>query len=848
MRPLFWLATALVPVVLAEDGMDGWLRYAPLPDKIAKCHAKTIPSQVTVLGATDGRPLASAVKELKLGLRGIFGKEVDISSEGCIGGETPSILLSTLENYVSVCGELDETPELEEDGFYFNTKDGNVVILGSNERATLYGTFEYLSRLAQARFDPVEYVDNPEANIRWGNHWDNMDYTSSTHGSIERGYAGVSIFFKDNKIRDDLSRVEQYARLLSSVRINAIVINNVNANPITLTDENLEGVGRIADLFRPYGVQVALSLNFASPVELGDLDTFDPLDEDVVRWWDDMVDKIYDVVPDLAGFLNKANSEGQPGPLTYNRTLAEGANLMARPAARHGGIFMFRAFVYDHHLDHRDWYNDRANAAVEFFKHLDGAFEDNVVIQIKYGPIDFQVREPPSTLFAHMPRTPVAIELQVTQEYLGQQNHLFYMTPLWRDILDFDLRVDGETSYVRDVVSGKRFGHKLGGYAAVINVGMDRNWLGSHLAMSNLYAYGRIAWDASSDPVDVVEDWTRLTFGLDGPLIDTITDMSMLSWPMYENYTGNLGIQTLTDILHTHYGPNPASQDNNGWGQWTRANRYSIGMDRTVWNGTGFAGQYPAEVAERFEHIETTPDNLLLWFHHVPYTHVLKSGKTVIQHFYDAHYDGAEAAQTLVPMWESLQGYVDEERYEHVLHRLVYQAGHAIVWRDAINYFYHNLSGIEDEAGRVGSHPWRIEVEDMELDGYETVAVTPPATASRFHAVQAVANATKATATTTLDFPAGTYRLAVNYYDLPDGQASYEVLINGDVVAAWEGDYDLFLGNDKSEFLDGHSAARRWLGEVSIAEGDELKIVGRPDGIERAPLDYVVFLPEGVVD
>jgi alpha-glucuronidase len=346
----------------------------------------------------------------------------------------------------------------------------------------------------------------------------------------------------------------------------------------------------------------------------------------------------------------KANSEGQPGPPTYNRTLAQGANLFARALKRHGGILMFRAFVYNNNINETDWKADRASAAVDFFRGLDGEFADNAVVQIKYSPIDFQVREPTSPLFAHLQNTSTAIELEVTQEYLGQQCHLVYLPPLWKTVLDFDLRVNHEPSKVSDIISGKRFNRPLGGSAAVVNVGTNTNttWLGSHLAMSNLYAYGRLAWDPTSDPESMLQDWTRLTFGSDPLVISTITNMSMASWPAYENYSGNLGIQTLMDILYTHFGPNPASQDNNGWGQWTRADGFSIGMDRTVSNGTGFSGQYPAEVAAVYGNISTTPDNLLLWFHHVNYTHRLHSGETVIQHFYDAHYTGAETAQSFI--------------------------------------------------------------------------------------------------------------------------------------------------------------------------------------------------------
>ncbi|KAK3392911.1 glycoside hydrolase superfamily, partial [Podospora didyma] len=597
---------------------------------------------------------------------------------------------------------------------------------------------------------------------------------------------------------------------------------------------------------RPWGIKVGISLNFASPQTLGKLATFDPLDASVITWWTDKTNLLYKRIPDMAGYLIKANSEGQPGPLTYNRTLAEGANLFARAVQPHGGVVMFRAFVYNNHLSPTIWKDDRANAAVEFFRELDGKFLDNVVVQIKYGPIDFQVREPPSPLFANIPNTNMAIELQITQEYLGHQDHLVYIPPLWKTILDFDLRVDSKSSLVRNIVSGQHFKRPLGGYAGVVNVGTNTTWLGSHLAMSNLYAYGRLAWNPTGDPQALLQDWVKLTFGLDKDVLKVITDISMASWPAYENYSGNLGIQTLTDILYTHYGPNPASQDNNGWGQWTRADHTMIGMDRTVANGTGNAGQYPPEVAKVFENVETTPDDLLLWFHHVDYKHRLHSGKTVIQHFYDAHYKGAETAQTFAPAWRSLSGKIDQERFEHVLFRLQYQAGHSIVWRDAIVDFYHNLSGIPDEAGRVGHHPYRIEVENMTLDGYSLVGVDPIQMASNLTAA-VTAPLDAGQVGTTLDVPSGKYDIAINYFDIFGGKAHYGAFINGEPLYEWYGDLEDHLGHDFSTKLDGHSATRITIPNIDIKRGDVLEIIGLADGNELAPLDYVSILPLGVV-
>ncbi|GIC89034.1 alpha-glucuronidase [Aspergillus udagawae] len=835
--PIFALLSS-IGIAAAENGLDGWLRYASVPCN-GRCQ-RAIPSQIVTLNSTKSSPVYVAGQELQDGLHQILGKQASVKSTGC--STDSSIVVGTVESYRRACNTGGHVPELDVDGFWLSIRGKSVQIVGQSERGALYGTYEYLSMLAQGNFSEVSYATSPHAPIRWVNQWDNMD------GSIERGYGGPSIFFKDGVIRQDLSRVKQYARLLASVRINGIIVNNVNANASLLMPSNMDGLARIADIFRPYGIRVGISLNFASPSTLGGLSTYDPFDSSVVAWWGNVTDQLYARIPDMAGYLVKANSEGQPGPTTYNRTLADGANMFARALKSHGGVVMFRAFVYDHHISEDNWYNDRANAAVDFFKPLDGKFDENVVVQIKYGPIDFQVREPASPLFANLYKTNTAIELQVTQEYLGQQSHLVYLPPLWQTILGFDLRVDHKPSPVRDIISGQRFGRPLGGWAAVVNVGTNTTWLGSHLAMSNLYSYGRLAWEPTLDSEHILQDWIRLTFGLDRRVLDTLTQMSMESWPAYENYSGNLGIQTLTDILYTHYGPKPASQDGNGWGQWTRADHLSIGMDRTVKNGTKFSGQYPAEVAAMYENIETTPDNLMLWFHHVNYTQRLHSGKTVIQHFYDAHYAGAETAQTFVSQWESLEKRIDAERYQHVLTRLIYQAGHSIVWRDAINNFYYNLSGIADEKQRVGHHPWRVEAEDMQLDGYVPYAVSLFETASNFTAIVTASNSTMGTATAKLDFKTGTYDLGINYYDIYGGKSQWTVYLNDGVVGQWQGNNEDVLSHTPSIYLDGHSATRITFRDVKIHKGDRLKIVGKPDGVEPAPLDYVVLLPRGIVD
>lgn len=836
MRLSLLTSLPLLGLAAAEDGLQAWLRYAPVPS----ANSIVLPTTIRALNATSGSPVYTAQQELQRGISGIFGKQ--LGTNGSATANSSSLIIGTLDAYESLHGALEGAADLQDDGFYLSASGQSVTIVGRNERGALYGAFEYLSRLAQGQNVTTTTISNPQVPIRWTNEWDNMD------GSIERGYAGSSLFFRNGYAVDNVTRVAEYARLLASLRINGIIVNNVNANATLLNDRNLEGLGRLADAMRPYGIQLGISLNFASPRDFGGLNSFDPLDPKVDAWWANVTNVIYSKVPDMAGYLVKANSEGQPGPLTYNRTLADGANMFARAVNPHGGLIMFRAFVYDNHINETNWTADRANAAVDFFQHLDGKFDENVVVQIKYGPIDFQVREPPNPLFSTLRNTSTSIELQITPEYLGQNDHLMYLGPLWKEILEADLRADSQPSKVKDIVSGQRFKRPLGGYAGVSGVGANTTWLGSHLAMSNLYAYGRLAWDASQDAEEVLQDWIRLTFGFDQQVMDTITDMSMKSWPAYENYSGNLGIQTLTDITYTHFGPNPASQDNNGWGQWTRADKDTIGMDRTVKNGTGNAGQYSFEVAQMYENIENTPDNLLLWFHHVPYTQRLKSNKTVIQHFYDAHYEGAATAQQFVQQWQSLKGKIDAERFESVLFEQTFQAGHALVWRDSISEFYHNLSEIADENNRVGNHPWRIEAEKMTLSGYKSYAVSPFHTASGAMAIVTTSNITAGTATVNVTFETGTYDIAVNYFDLIGGRSTYQLDLGYQTVGRWVGNHEDTLGHAPSTYLDGHSATRITFKGIDVRQGEVLRITGQPDGIEPAPLDYISFLPPGIVD
>ena len=682
---------------LAESGgapidTEAWLRYAPLEADSARKYAQ-LPSRVEVLH--ESLVLDSAQKELIQGMSRMLGHNVQVASEG-----KDVFLLGTLAEIHKLDPEL-KLPRLSADGYWLKAATvrgyDSFVIAGGDDRGVLYGVFALLSKIAREQdISNIDEVDEPYTPLRWVNQWDNLD------GSIERGYGGPSIFFADGKVRDDLTRAGQYARLLASVGINGCTINNVNADPRVFRDDFIPQIKRIADAFRPWGVRISLSADLSAPKALGDLDTFDPLDLRVAAWWKKKVDEIYREIPDFGGFTIKADSEGQPGPSTYGRTQADAAKVIARALQPHGGVVFYRAFVYNHHLDWRNLKNDRAKAAYDNFHPLDGQFDDNVVIQIKNGPIDFQVREPVSPLFAGLHRTNEAIELQITQEYTGQQRQLCFLVPMWKEALGFDMRIDDQPTPVKALVAGRVFHRPTGGFAGVSNVGMDANWMGSPLALANLYGFARLAWDPDLSAQAIIEEWTRLTFGNDPLVVRTIDSMQLRSWHIYESYTGPLGAGTLTNITGNHYDPAPESSERNGWGQWHRADHDGIGMDRTIATGTGFIGQYPPAVQKIYEPLASCPDELLLFFHHVPYTHVLHSGKTVIQHIYDSHYEGAEQAGEFIEQWKTLRGHVEEAPYSDILERYEYQAGEAIVWRDTICNWIYQLSGIPDQKGRLG--------------------------------------------------------------------------------------------------------------------------------------------------
>ncbi len=842
----------------------------------------SVPYNIHTLG--KGQLEQTAKKELFDGIQKLYSSSSYASPENIKG----VIAMGTAKEVKKDYPDAGVPSNLEPDGFWISESHpagrALLVIAGGNERGVLYGGFALLRKLADDHFaSETPILEQPAMAVRWVDEWDNAD------GSIERGYAGRSIFFEGGKVRDGLAPVSEYARLLASVGINGCNVNNVNNAAPFLEPEMLKGLARIAEAMRPWGVRLALSVDIASPQKIGGLRTYDPLDAAVKAWWAAKVDEIYKLIPDFAGFTVKADSEGQPGPASYGRTPADAANLLANALQPHGGVVLYRAFVYDHHLDWNDPKADRARAAYDIFHPLDGKFAPNVIVQIKYGPIDFQVREPASPLFAGLDQTSVAMEVQITQEYLGQQRHLVYVAPMWKQVLDFDLRAGNRSTPVKDILAGKSFHRPLGGMIGVSCVGRD-GWLGAPLAMANLYAFGRLAWDPNLTPEQIADEWIKQTIGTDLEVVSTVRKMLMQSWPAYERYTGPLGLQTLTDITGSHYGPNIESSENNGWGQWHRADHEGVGMDRSVAKGTGFAGQYPWEVAKIYENAATTPDDLLLFFHHVPYTYKLHDGKTVIQYLYDSHYEGAEEASELEKEWATLKGRIDPKLFDDVRARLEYQAGHAIVWRDAVVQYFLKVSGIPDEHGRAGHFPGRLEAEDARLSGYKVVDVHPWEDASRGKAIvcqgmtpQSAAGAPSnrrlvtghdfsraafvhksgwalapakldplispneaqnqqltCSAEWTYTAQPGIFNLAVRYFDLLGGAAKFSLLVNGKILAAWTADASL-----PSQGPHGDNSTRYTARSLQLKPGDVIRVEGTPDGSDSAALDYIEIQSEG---
>lgn len=676
-----------------SSAYKAWLNYFPIEDRQKKKAYSHILGQII---AADKRSVVmkTAVKELQHGIQALLGIDACIKERPEDGGCIQLAVYSEEEGP----GEWKQGKEGYTLRYRQESGYGAIMVTGGSDAGILYGVF-HLLRLVGAG-EPLEELnvnESPRNALRMINQWDNAD------GTIERGYAGRSIFYRNGSITSDLQRVRDYARLLASAGLNAISINNVNVHELEtrfITEELLTSLSLFADVFREYGITLYLSVNFAAPLQLGDLQTADPLDSDVQLWWKETADRIYRFIPDFGGFVVKADSEHRPGPFAYGRDHADGANMLADALASYGGIVIWRCFVYDCMQDWRDRKTDRARAAFDHFKPLDGRFRRNVLLQIKNGPMDFQVREPVSPLFGAMKQTNQILEFQITQEYTGQQRHLCYLVPQWKQVLDFDTHAEGSGTEVKRIVDGSLYGMTFSGIAAVSNIGDEESWTGHILAQANLYGYGRLIWNPDLTAEEIGVEWTIATFGNDPEVVMGIGRMLMLSWPIYEGYTAPLGVGWMVAPNH-HYGPDVDGYEYSRWGTYHFADRDGIGVNRTQASGTGYTSQYAEPNAALYDSLETCPDELLLFFHHVSYTHKLQSGKTVIQHIYDIHFWGAEEADRLQQQWAGLSGKIDEARFSPIAERLAVQAEHARNWRDIINTYFYRKSGISDAEGRV---------------------------------------------------------------------------------------------------------------------------------------------------
>ena len=577
---------------------------------------------------------------------------------------------------------------LGDEGFSINCIGKHVSVTANTDAARLYAMF-YLKRMADCGEhigDKFLKTEVPAFRYRILNHWDNPNLT------VERGYAGKSLWKWEELPGAIRPEYEEYARANASIGINGTVLNNVNADARMLSREYLEKVKVLADIFRPYGIKVYLSLNFAAPKHLANLKTSDPLDKDVIKWWNDKVAEIYSIIPDFGGFLVKANSEGQSGPQDYGRTHADGANMIADAVKPYGGIVMWRAFVYAAESP------DRAKQAVEEFKPLDGQFRDNVIIQIKNGPVDFQPREPFSPLFGQLEHTNIMAEMQITQEYLGHSNHMVYLHPMWKECLDSDTYQKGEGSTVAAETLGKVHGNTAtSAIAGVTNIGDDVNWCGHQLAQANWYAFGRMAWNPDLSSEQIIDEWLKQTFTTNKKFVEPVAKMMLASREACVKYEMPMGLH------HTFKGP-----DHYGPGPWDRSSRPDwepayyhkaaadgVGFDRTSKTGTDAVSQYHEPLKSLYDNVETCPENLILWFHHLPWDYKMKDGHTLWDELCYTYEEGIKEARGFIKTWESVENLVDPERYGQVHEKLIRQAKDAIWWRDATMLYFQQYSKME---------------------------------------------------------------------------------------------------------------------------------------------------------
>jgi alpha-glucuronidase len=698
---LFICSLSFCITLNAEDGYRLWLRY----DKVT--NAKQLNEyQKNIKGFKvhgSSATLLVAKNELQSGLAGLIG----LSSN--VAGISNTVNVISLASGGSVDGvDLKEKlKNVKPEGFViFSNNNRSIIIASPTDVGALYGTFHFL-RLIQTNqsISNLSIESSPKIDVRILNHWDNLDRT------VERGYAGFSLWDWQKLPEYVDPRYIDYARANASIGINGTVLTNVNANALILREDYLKKVAAIANAFRPYGIRVYLTARFSAPIELGGLKTADPLDPQVQQWWKTKVAEIYKYIPDFGGFTVKANSEGQPGPQNYKRSHADGANMLADAVEPFKGIVMWRAFVYDNNVP-----DDRAKQAYSEFKPLDGSFRKNVLIQVKNGPIDFQPREPFHPLFGAMPKTPLMMEFQITQEYLGFATHLAYLPTLFKECLDSDTYSKGKGSTVARVIDGSVDQHTLSGMAGVANIGNDRNWTGHPIAQSNWYGFGRLAWDHTLSAETIADEWIRMTFTNQPEAVSTIRSIMMPSREILVNYMTPLGLHHIMGWSH-HYGPGPWIKDKPR-ADWTsvyyhQADTLSIGFDRTS-KGSKALSQYTTQVQEKYESLQNCPEEYLLWFHHVRWDYKMKSGKTLWQELCYKYSQGVDSVRWMQRTWAAMENKVDADRFAHVKALLAIQEKEAVLWRNACLTYFQTFSR--------QSIPAELEKPDHTLEYYQNLS------------------------------------------------------------------------------------------------------------------------------
>lgn len=695
--------------IRAEDGYRLWLRYDLLPAQSIESYR----TRITSLVIQGDSPTMQAIRsELSQGCSGLLGFQVPLS--GTLDRDGAIVIGTTKSSSIIAGLKLDRQLQAQgPEGFLIrSTRSGNrsiTVIASNGETGLLYGAFHFLRLLqTQKSIDNLKIAEKPRLQRRLLNHWDNLD------GSIERGYAGQSLW-KWSELPDHIDdRIRDYARANASIGINGSVLNNVNANSRSLSAEYLRKAAAIAAVFRPYGVRVYLSARFSAPIELGGLKTADPLDREVADWWRKKADEIYGIIPDFGGFVVKANSEGQPGPRTYNRSHADGANMLAAALAPHNGIVMWRAFVYDAKPGY-----DRAGAASENLEPFDGKFAANVLLQVKNGPIDFQPREPFHPLFGAMPKTQLMPELQITQEYLGFSNHLVFLAPMWREFLDSETFAKGRGSTVTKVVDSSLYRQRLTGIAGVANTGSSRNWTGHDFAQANWHAFGRLAWNPDQTSSQIAREWIEMTLTHDRAAIDTLVRLMLESHEAVVDYMTPLGLHHIMWPGH-HYGPAPwwDKGERDDWNSvyYHRADLKGLGFERTG-NGSNSIRHYHPQVQKSFADLKACPDKFLLWFHHVPWDYRMRSGRIMWDELALHYQRGVEWTRSARRQWEALTGAIDPERHKAVAMKLEIQERDAAHWRDAVLLYFQTFSKRPLPDG--------VEKSKLTLEEYKTRSLLP---------------------------------------------------------------------------------------------------------------------------